>query len=513
MRTKVSRETRKQMLDYERGRQPWRSDQLHIDTSSIGGAAVNVRPLGRGPVGPQGGRVFHQTTLPAHEETTRQLAGLFPLQAGRGLPEVGAYIGRDRYNRSAFHFDPFALYAAGLLANPNMLLVGTIGTGKSTLQKCFVARSNAFGMKFLQPADVKGEYRELALAMGATYVQLGAGLMALSPLYAPPKPSWWEEGRYRNRIEQHRLLLLRSLGETASGRPLTAIEETAIELALAEVTRADGSTSRMRQPTLPEFSHVLLAPTAEMAASVPMDLDMLRSASLDLALRFRSMVHGSLKGVFDGDPVPLDLSKPGLVIDISRLRASAAATALTMTCGQALADLVLTFSNDRWLKILDEAWMQIRYPAMVRRISEGQKLARGDDETTGSATLIALHRISDLMGATPEVRELALGLLADTATRIVYNQAPDQVAATADALGLNDVQAGLLPSMQRGAGLWKIGSEASVVDHIVLEGGMEHSLIQTDSRMLGEGGAQAYNSVDDPNGAMSAETDPTRIGA
>ena len=131
------------------------------------------------------------------------------------------------------------------------------------------------------------------------------------------------------------------------------------------------------------------------------------------------------------------------MIDISRIRASDAGVALTMTCGQALVDQILTFTDHQWVRVLDECWRQIRYPHIVRRISEGQKLARGDDVTAGSATLIALHRISDLMGAAPDVRELALGLLADCSTRIIYNQADDQVPITRSTLNLTDVEAAL----------------------------------------------------------------------
>ena len=134
--------------------------------------------------------------------------------------------------------------------------------------------------------------------------------------------------------------------------------------------------------------------------------------------------------MFDGETVEVDWNRPGVVIDISRIRASDAGVALTMTCGQALVDQILTFTDQQWLRILDECWRQIRYPHIVRRISEGQKLARGDDVTSGSATLISLHRISDLLGAAPDVRELALGLLADCSTRIIYNQADDQVPIT-----------------------------------------------------------------------------------
>ena len=202
-----------------------------------------------------------------------------------------------------------------------------------------------------------------------------------------------------------------------------------------------------------------------------------------MALRFRAMIKGSLKGVFDGDTVEVDWTRPGVVIDISRIRASDIGVALTMTCGQALVDQILTFTDHQWLRILDECWRQIRYPHIVRRISEGQKLARGDDVTTGSATIISLHRISDLLGAAPDVRELAMGLLADCSTRILYNQADDQVPTTRTALHLTDVEADLLPKLPQATALWKVNQRSFLVEHTVLQDGHEWPLIQTDSRM------------------------------
>lgn len=487
---------------YEATRQQWtegqvKAERLDLDT----GPRLD---LGFGPDGPNGGRVYHRMKLPAHVETTAQLAGLFPFQAGMGTGAAGAYIGPDRFTRGPFLYDPWRMYEAGVVTNLNLLLVGVIGTGKSSLLKTLCLRLGAYGVKWFVPADTKGEMASLAKAVGAGHAALGPGLdRALSPLYAPDKPEWMKAEEYRQQIYQHRMTLMKALGETASGRPLTAWEDTLIDLALREVTRDD--SDRMRQPSLPDLVKVMLEPTEAMAAAVPVKLDDLKRGSIDLALRFRSMLFGALQGVFDGDPVPLQLDGPGFVIDISRIRKSDAAIALTMTCAQALGDLTLTFSKDRWLKVLDEFWRQAQYEAIVRRTSEGQKLGRGDERTASSATLIALHRISDLMGTRPAVRELAMGLLADTSTRILYNQPTDQIPATAEALQLTDVEAQMLARLPKACGLWKIGTQSAMVDHLVLRGGKEWGLIQTDSRMRAEGGDSEFRQVVDAQGQMARE--------
>lgn len=486
---------------YEASRQQWADEVVHPEKLDMEGRGFG---FGVGPDGPNGGRVYHQMRLPAHAETTRQLAGLYPFQAGRGTGAAGAYVGLDRFTRGPFLYDPWRMYEAGVVTNLNLLLVGVIGTGKSSLLKTLCLRLAAFGDKFFVPADTKGEMAALAKLIGAGHAALGPGLdKALSPLFAPPRPAWMTEDEYRQQIYQHRMTLLKALGETASGRPLSAWEDTLIDLSLREVTRDE--SDRMKQPSLPELVGVMLEPTEAMARSVPVDLADLRKFSIELALRFRSMLFGALQGVFDGEPIPLDLEGPGYVIDISRIRKSDAAIALTMTCAQALGDLTLTFSKDRWLKVLDEFWRQAQYEAIVRRTSEGQKLGRGDDRTASAATLIALHRISDLMGARPAVRELAMGLLADTSTRIVYNQPTDQIPGTVEALQLTDVEADMLASLPKACGLWKIGTQSALVDHMVLRGGLEWDLIQTDSRMKNEGGEKDFEQVVDAQGQMARE--------
>ena len=495
-------------------RTPWRSPppaQPVDDSFTDLLGALDLAPTGHGPPGRNAGRVFHRMHLRAQEETTAQIAGTYPFVAERGFQADGAYIGRDRFTRGAFRFDPFELYRAGLLPNPNVGIFGTIGSGKSSLIKTMALRLLAFGVRFIVPADTKGEMANLARAVGATRLSLRPGVgKALNPLYAPPRPPRMDERTYIELMEQQRLLLLTALGATASGRPLTAREETGVEQALAQLTRQSDriSADRMRQPSLAEFCDLLLNPTAEMAAAIPVPLSVLADDCLDLALRYRAMIKGSLKGVFDGETVEVDWNRPGVVIDISRIRASDAGVALTMTCGQALVDQILTFTDHQWVRILDECWRQIRYPHIVRRISEGQKLARGDDVTSGSATLISLHRISDLMGAAPDVRELALGLLADCSTRIIYNQADDQVPITRSTLNLTDVEGDLLPRLPQATALWKVAQRSFLVDHTVLRDGYEWDLIQTDSRM----GTRKYESVDQPDEEMADELRSTGPG-
>ena len=61
------------------------------------------------------------------------------------------------------------------------------------------------------------------------------------------------------------------------------------------------------------------------------------------------------------------------------------------------------------------------------------------------------------------MRALASSLLANADTRIIYRQEPDQLGATAAALGLTRTEQSLLPTLGVGQGLWKIRDRSFVV--------------------------------------------------
>ena len=134
-----------------------------------------------------GGRVWRRARVQRHRATTANLAAAYPFLAEPGLGADGTYIGRDLFGGS-FCFDPFELYAAGALTNPNILVTGAVGSGKSALVKTLLYRQAEFG-RTAWVADPKGEYTALAHAIGAPVIRLAPGgparLNPLDPLPAP----------------------------------------------------------------------------------------------------------------------------------------------------------------------------------------------------------------------------------------------------------------------------------------------------------------------------------------
>ena len=96
--------------------------------------------------------------------------------------------------------------------------------------------------------------------------------------------------------------------------------------------------------------------------------------------------------------------------------------ALAMTCASAWMEAALADPDGgQRLVVYDEAWRLMRLPTLLARMQSQWKLSRH----WGIANLMVIHRLSDLDAvgeSDSSARNLALGLLADTSTRIVYAQ-------------------------------------------------------------------------------------------
>jgi hypothetical protein len=103
----------------------------------------------------------------------------------------------------------------------------------------------------------------------------------------------------------------------------------------------------------------------------------------------------------------------------------------------------------------------------------------------GIANLMIIHRISDLDAvgdADSQTRNLALGLLADCSTKIIYGHERGEATRAGTALGLTTAEIAQLPELQRGEGIWKVGEHSFMVRHTCTPGELE--LFDTDTRMI-----------------------------
>jgi hypothetical protein len=418
--------------------------------------------------------------VPAHQVTTRNLGAAYPFIAEAGLGQRGVVIGDDLLGGS-FVFDPFELYAAGVVSNPNMVVFGQIGRGKSAFVKTFLWRQAVFGRR-AWVVDPKGEYGDLADAWGVRPVALRpGGAIRLNPLDPGPDVEGDEGSDASGR---RRMELLSSLASACLGRSLLPRERAALGAALAEATRATDV------PTVPVVVEALLTPTADAAHSLRTEQRDLLEDGRDVALELRRLVHGDLRGMFDGPTTAgLDLSSPLVVLDLSALYSSAALGVL-MACATAWLQAALARTavsaggaaagHGRFFLVVDEAWAILSNLGVARWLQSSWKLSRA----FGVSNVAVLHRVSDLrsVGASDsEQVALAQGLLSDSETRVVYAQSPGELEAAAELLSLSATETDLLPQLRRGIALWKVGQRSFLVQHRL--SATERSIVDTDAAM------------------------------
>ncbi len=462
---KVEAEHRRALMDRRRA---------EVAAAAAEARAASYLPRS-GEAGPCALRSYRALKVQPHRATSDVLGGAYLFLAEAGLGSQGVLVGHDSWSGAAFCFDPWVLYEHGVLTNPNVLLAGIIGRGKSALAKSLATRSIAFGRKVYVPGDPKGEWSVVSKAVGGTAIELGGGLPArLNPLDEGPRPAMISESTWRVETRTRRRFLLGALAEAALGRALQAVEHTALDVALDTAVR-DNTVA-----ILPQVVSALFNPHEGVAGS---SVAQLATDSREVGHALARTVTGDLGGLFDGpSTVRFDPSLPMVSLDLSRISGSDNLIGMVMTCASSWMEAALgdPHAGQRWV-IYDEAWRLLAQPALLARMQSQFKLSRA----LGIANLMVIHRLSDLDAvgdAGSEARGLALGLLADCSTKIIYAQESGEATKTGISLGLSSTEVAQLPELVRGEGLWRLGERAFVVTHVMTPG--ELACFDTNQRMI-----------------------------
>ncbi|TDO44446.1 hypothetical protein EV651_1359 [Kribbella sp. VKM Ac-2571] len=440
---------------------------------------VPLRPQPSAIEGDAGTGSARRLRVDTHRATTRVVRVAYPFLAEGGLGADGTYLGSDVFSGGSFVYDPWVLYQSRVITNPNVLLAGVIGSGKSSTAKALITRSLALGHKAYVPCDPKGEWTAVAEAMGGATIKLGPGLATrLNPLDAGRKPATVESDEWQRIVWSRRRALLGTLAESTLGRPLAAVEHTALDLAL------DTVCSQVATPTIPDMVVALFTPDSAFAERAGLRQTSLVDDGREVAHAIRRLVHGDLSGMFDGpSTTEFDQALPMVTLDTSWLGGGGndEALRLTLACASSWLEAAAAdpAAGNRYI-VYDEGWRVMRDAALLRRMQEQWKLSRA----WGVSNLLIVHRLSDLAAVGDvgsEARALAEGLLADCSTRIMLRQEPDQLSRTANLLGLTDVEIATIAKLPKGRALWRLPNRSFVVQ--LVRHAREVELFDTDARM------------------------------
>ena len=132
------------------------------------------------------------------------------------------------------------------------------------------------------------------------------------------------------------------------------------------------------------------------------------------------------------------------------------------------------------VNINDEAYYQYKRIETVEFAQERRKLGR----QYGEANIDICHRPSDLASQTDDgtaTAKLAQGLLADSATKIVFRQSAGELDLCQQLLELRDRERNVIAGLGRGHALRRVGSDRLVARHAQPD--QLRDLLSTDSAM------------------------------
>ncbi|QYG95857.1 hypothetical protein HC251_25245 (plasmid) [Iamia sp. SCSIO 61187] len=421
----------------------------------------------------------------AHRATTRHVASAYPAQAQPGWGARGVRIGLDVESDAAVTWDPWELYNAGIISGPHAVVVGMIGSGKSSLAKTIVARETVFRRRALI-IDPKGEWGPVVDAVGGRVLRIrppgapGEGPPSrLNPL-DPALPVGDQAA------------LLEAIAAVVTGG-LTPEEATALELAhktalaRVEAARHQAAAGEAVAPaTLSDVVTAMLHPDdAAAQETAGASADELVAMSRRAALALRRLCVGPLGAMLDGpSTVAMTGDWPVLSVDLHEVVAvSDELVAIVMLIVAAWLQQIWTRADGtKWLVVLDECWRMLGHLALARWLRASAKVARQYQ----TAFIYVLHRYSDLAAAgeagSEQVR-VAEGLLADAETRVIYRQPDGETANLRQLAGLTSEEIRWVGGLPQGVALWRVGRRSAVVRHELTA--WEAPLVDTDTGLAG----------------------------
>lgn len=410
--------------------------------------------------------------------TSYTVAAAYPLVASGSLGVPGVCMGTDETGGGGFFFDPWELYNHKVVSGFSMLVLGSIGKGKSTMVKSLVSRLVLAGRRAVIMTDKKGEWLLVARFLGGKVIT--PGQRRINPLEEGIRPSTDAEGNpltdqmWERMVRSRRLSLITSCAQILEDRKLHANEHKAIRMAVDQAVRA--APKRKREPIIPDVLEYLDNPPEEIN-------ERLRAGFEEMSATLSRMVDGDLEGMFDGtSDETFDPSAPIVVLNTKGLDGfSEDAKKIAYACTQSWAEAAVT-SRDYGQRILvyEEGAEALGDPGSLSRMVTQWKLARD----YGICNVLVLHKLGDLNMAGDvgsKTHAEALSLLGDSDIRVVYHQNPDQMKATREALDLTDRECEKVQEFGTGFGLWKLGGRSFVVRNVMTN--PEKSIFDTDAAL------------------------------
>ncbi|MDF9716467.1 hypothetical protein [Nocardioides sp. ChNu-99] len=409
--------------------------------------------------------------------TTRQGEILNPALIGSPTDEEGIPIGSDLLSGSPVAHDPFTAYRLKRITSPSVVVLGAIGSGKSSLIKTvYVVRAITLKQRRAivldrKDQDGEGEYSALTRAYGGSLFQMrvGEGGTRLNPLDPHIREVLGAAGQYE---------LLLAMATRANGGEALDHRWEAPALRVAHRRALGLAEAEGRDPVISDvigFLGVIDGVGAWRDYS-PAARERMHQAGLGMRHLLEATLADQLQGLFDG-PTSSNVSLDSRLttFDISQLPQDGPAMGLVLAVAHSWT--LGTLRKERGMAtnfVAEEGWDMVAGP-IAEHMNARQMLARG----LGLCNVAALHHLSQI----PEGSK-ALSLVKEPETVHIYRQdRADDIAACARVFDLDESARQMLPQLEQGTHLLKIGNRQPVhVDHV--RSTLEERLTDTDGAML-----------------------------
>jgi hypothetical protein len=375
----------------------------------------------------------------------------------------GIVIGRDTLSRTPVSHDAFTAYNKPnrKLSSPNVVLLGVIGVGKTSLLKTvYVLRPLTLRRRRVVVMDKKpqggqGEYAETCRRYGSEPITLavGGGGSRLSMLDLALLDAGDGLGTVSRIVAAFTALAQDRDTVTVRGR-------RAINIALRETFRVadlDGYEAHLDH-LLDNLARVVdLDPRPPHRAAAR---DALYGEAMEVLYALERLRADELAGIFDEPTTPdVNLDSRLTVFDISALPDSGPATSMAVTLANAWVRGRIARERG-WLTnfVAEEGWHLADGPG-GRAFRANSKLSRG----LGLSNVAAFHHVADLSPDSP-----GIAMLREAGTVHIFRQdRHDDILAAQQYFRLHPSSAHTLENLPDGHHLLKIGNEPEIeVEHV-----------------------------------------------
>lgn len=395
----------------------------------------------------------------------------------------GLLSGVETLSKTPSVNDPFQAYAMGKVDSANVVTIGDVGVGKSTLMKCdYVLRALTLlgrrvvvvDKKQISPTQPYGEYSTTAEAADGTRILLALGNpegVTINIL----DPALWQ-----TRDVPGIAGALQVLQQTATllneGVPLDTWELKALRIALQNGVRQADDRGRVAN-IYDVLDHAGVIGDKLRQQLSPSALERMHEAGLTVRFILERLPE-ELPGLFDGDTSSsVQLGKKLTVFDISQLPEDGPAVSIAMMLANAWTLGTIRRSEPGWKTTfcVDEGWFLVGGP-MGKVIQSNAKLSRN----YGLSNVVNIHHISDIPADDP-----AVAFIKEAGTMHLFRQSKaDDAVAAAQIAGLKPGAAEQLMTLPKGQHFKKVGLDAEVrIAHFRSE--LEKEITDTSAALTG----------------------------